>query len=173
MLNDAAVASLGHIAVGFAAARIEDRRDSSFLARSVFWSVLSLAPDADVVAFALGIPYAHPFGHRGASHSILFALVLALAIAAFDRRHFLRMLVLGAIVVASHGILDAFTDGGLGVALAWPFSNDRFFAPWRPIPVAPIGLGYFSARGMLVGATELFYFLPVFAWALWPRRKKE
>jgi hypothetical protein len=39
--------------------------------------------------------------------------------------------------------------------------------------VAPIGLGYFSSRGMVVAATELFYFLPVFAFALWPCRKKE
>ena len=71
-------------------------------------------------------------------------------------------------------ILLAFSIvGGLGVALAWPFSNERFFAPWRPIPVAPIGLGFLSSRGMVVAAVELFYFLPVFAWGLWPRRKKE
>ena len=166
------MASIGHIAVGLAAARF-DPRDRSVLAKSFVWSVLSMTPDGDVAAFALGIPYAHPFGHRGASHSLLFALFLALIIAASERRHFSRMFILGAIVVGSHGILDAFTDGGLGIALLWPFSNDRFFAPWRPIPVAPIGLGYLSPRGMVVAATELFYFLPVFAYALWPRRKKE
>ncbi len=137
------------------------------------WSALAMAPDADVVGFAFGIPYGDPFGHRGASHAVTVALAAALALAATDRRHFARMFLLGALAIGSHGILDAFTDGGMGVALAWPFSNARFFAPWRPIPVAPIGLGYLSRRGMVVAATELFYFLPVFAWALWPRRKKE
>jgi inner membrane protein len=150
-----------------------DRRESRLSLRLVFWSLVSLAPDADVAAFALGIPYSHPFGHRGASHSLAVALVAGLAIACLDRRHFARMFFLGAAAVASHGILDAFTDGGLGIALAWPFSDDRFFAPWRPIPVAPIGLGYLSRRGMVVAAVELFYFLPIFVWALWPRRKKE
>lgn len=166
------MASLGHIAVGLLAARF-DPRGSSFLHGSVFWSALSMSPDLDVVAFAFHIPYSDPFGHRGASHSLLVAAIAALSVAALHRRHFARMFLLGALVVGSHGILDAFTDGGLGIALAWPFSNARIFAPWRPIPVAPIGLGYLSARGLLVAAVELFYFFPVFAWALWPRRKKE
>ena len=49
-----------------------------------------------------------------------------------------------ALVVASHGLLDALTDGGLGAALLWPFSDERFFAPWRPLPVAPIGARFWS-----------------------------
>jgi inner membrane protein len=167
------MASIGHIAMGLLAARFDRSGGGPFWRRSVFWSAMSMAPDADVVAFALGIPYSHPLGHRGASHSLVAALVAALALGAARRRHFSRMFLLGVLTVGSHAILDAFTDGGLGVALAWPFSNDRFFAPWRPIPVAPIGLGFLSTRGMVVAATELFYFLPIFVWALWPRRKKE
>ena len=47
------------------------------LARAMLaFSALSLAPDLDVIAFRLGIPYSAPFGHRGAAHSILVALVL-------------------------------------------------------------------------------------------------
>jgi len=39
--------------------------------------IAAMLPDADVLAFALHIPYADAFGHRGASHSLLFACVLA------------------------------------------------------------------------------------------------
>ena len=73
-------------------------------------------------------------------------------------------------VVASHGLLDMLTNGGLGIALYWPFSYERLFAPWRPIPVAPIGMSFFSARGARVAAVEVVYFLPLVIYALWPRR---
>jgi inner membrane protein len=52
-------------------------------------------------------------------------------------------------------LLDALTNGGLGVALAWPFDDKRFFFPWRPIEVSPIGAGFFSARGLAVIGSEL------------------
>ena len=59
---------------------------------------------------------------------------------------------------ASHGVLDAFTDGGLGVALLAPFDNTRYYMPWRPIPVAPIGMRYyFSSWGLSVTAFEAVY----------------
>jgi inner membrane protein len=74
-------------------------------------------------------------------------------------------------VALSHGLLDTLTDGGLGVALLWPYSTQRFFAPWRPIPVAPIGARLLSAYGRQVMWTELIYFLPLFAYSLWPRRR--
>lgn len=70
---------------------------------------------------------------------------------------------------ASHGLLDAMTDGGLGIALFWPFTPERYFAPWRPLPVAPIGARLVSARGLRVMLTELVQFAPVFVYALWPR----
>ena len=73
--------------------------------------------------------------------------------------------------VASHGILDTLTDGGLGAALFWPFSNARVFAPVRPLPVAPIGAGMLSARGLYVSGVEFLVFLPAWLYALWPRKK--
>jgi inner membrane protein len=54
--------------------------------------------------------------------------------------------------------------------LFWPFSSDRLFAPWRVIPVAPIGKAFFSSRGLAVACTELVLFLPLFVYALWPRK---
>jgi len=39
--------------------------------------VLAILPDADVLAFRMGIPYEHMYGHRGFTHSILFSCVAA------------------------------------------------------------------------------------------------
>jgi inner membrane protein len=38
----------------------------------------SILPDVDVLAFAFGIPYEHPLGHRGFTHSLFFAVLAAL-----------------------------------------------------------------------------------------------
>src|SRR5512142_630583 len=124
------MASLGHVYVGLAAARVASPRESKLPVRELcfLFGGLALLPDADVVAFALGIPYWAPFGHRGASHSIVFALLTALVAFAITRRWKTALLVL--LTVASHGPLDTLTDGGLGVALFWPFSTHRYFAPW-------------------------------------------
>jgi membrane-bound metal-dependent hydrolase YbcI (DUF457 family) len=78
---------------------------------------------------------------------------------------------LTAAVFASHVVLDTMTDGGLGCALLWPFSNRRYFAPWNPIPVAPIGKAFFSRRGLSVAMVELLLFTPFLVYVLWPRRK--
>ena len=77
----------------------------------------------------------------------------------------------GTVVAISHGLLDTLTDGGLGIALLWPFSNERFFAPWTPIPVAPIGARMLTGRGVRVVMTEALQFAPLLVWAVWPRRR--
>lgn len=156
------MASLGHIAVGFAAGRVHSGTRSVLIALA--YSALSMLPDADVIAFVFRIPYAHPFGHRGASHSIAFAVLVGLAAWALSRSR--RTAFLVALTVATHPLLDALTDGGLGCALLWPFSNERFFAPVTPLPVAPIGARLASPRGLWVLFVELVAFLPlwVFAW---------
>ena len=61
-------------------------------------------------------------------------------------------------MTASHGALDAMTDGGLGVAFFAPFSGERYFFPFRPIVVSPIGLGgFFSEWGVAVIKSELLW----------------
>lgn len=37
--------------------------------------VLAMLPDADVLAFKFGVAYGNVFGHRGFTHSLLFAFV--------------------------------------------------------------------------------------------------
>ena len=167
MVNPDSMASLLHIAVGAAAGRLHAGRPS--LRWALAFAGLSMLPDADVLAFSLGIPYDHPFGHRGASHSLAFAALcggVALALA----RGRVRTAALVALTVASHPLLDALTSGGLGVALWWPASPERVFAPWRPIPVAPLGLDFLSPRGLQVMVAEALPSLPLFAIGLWPAR---
>ena len=173
------MASIGHIAVGMAAARVYrqgQRVRTRVLTSMLLWSGLSLLPDADVVGFRYGIRYGHAWGHRGATHSLVFALALACAIgllANWLRLPALRTALVAAVVVGSHGLLDALTDGGLGCALLWPFDTRRYFAPWQPIPVAPIGRHFFSSVGLVVALTELVLFSPVLLYALWPRKRAD
>jgi inner membrane protein len=163
------MASLGHIAIGMAAARIAaDGQRPSFRAMAA-WSALSMLPDADVVGFSFGIAYADAWGHRGASHSFVFAAIagaVAGALAPRLRLRPLRTWLLATAVVASHPLLDILTNGGLGCALFWPFDLARYFAPWQPIPVSPIGLAFLSPYGAFVATVELLLFSPALMFAL-------
>jgi inner membrane protein len=130
-------------------------------------AMLAMLPDADVVGFKLGIDYADVLGHRGASHSLFVAAIVGAWVTALLRpeRWWLAFLFLFA-SMASHGLLDALTNGGLGPALFWPMDDARHFAPVRPILVSPIGAGFFSARGVNVLLSEfLWLWLPTISLA--------
>ena len=167
------MASLGHIVVGAASARFARGRLPSFGAM-LFWAALAMLPDADVIGFRFGVQYGDPWGHRGATHSLVFAFVLGILVGvvapslAGSRT---RTTALAVLVAASHGLLDALTDGGRGIALLWPFTNARYFAPWTPIPVAPMGWAFLSPRGFSVATVELVQFLPLIIYACWPKRR--
>ena len=136
--------------------------------RAIFYgAVSSMVPDLDVLGFGLGIRYADPFGHRGFTHSLCFAAVwaalvtLVLFLKPTDRRRWPAIWLFLFLATASHGLLDALTDGGLGVAFFAPFDNARYFLPWNPIAVSPIGARFFSPRGLAVLTSEaLWIWLP-------------
>ena len=135
-----------------------------------FWTAAILCaviPDLDAIGFRLGVPYGSVFGHRGITHSILFALLtaaVATAVTALGTKPEFRnrVLLTFGLAALSHGLLDAATNGGLGVAFLSPFSNHRYFFPFRPVEVSPIGIRpFFSARGIDVLASEaLWIWLP-------------
>jgi inner membrane protein len=144
--------------------------------------VLSIAPDLDVLTFALDIPYIHPLGHRGLTHSVAFAALLALPFGIYAQsgqrsaRVRIHWWLLAFAVVVSHGVLDAITDGGRGVGFWIPFDDTRHFLPWRPLPVSPIGVGAFlSERGVRILLMEaVWIWLPaasIAAAMLYIRRK--
>jgi inner membrane protein len=131
-----------------------------------FWTlsvVCALLPDVDVIGYFLGIRYGNILGHRGFTHSLLFALVIAVlvtvtAFPAIQRfsKHWWLLMGCFFVSIASHGVLDAMTNGGYGIAFFSPFSDVRYFLPWRPIEVAPIAVrGFFSRWGWDVLMSEL------------------
>ena len=123
--------------------------------------VASAVPDLDSLGYMAGVPYSSPLGHRGFTHSLFFAFLLALLASAFAGRLGASLSVVFAVILisaASHGILDAMTTGGMGVAFFSPFSNARYFLPWRVILVSPISVTRFlSERGTAIVKSELLW----------------
>jgi inner membrane protein len=120
----------------------------------------SVIPDLDVIGFRFGIRYNDMLGHRGFTHSIVFAAVLGglLTLTLFrdDQGGNWLTFIFLLLSTLSHSLLDMLTNGGLGVGLFAPFSNERYFFPWRPIEVSPIGVGsFFSAWGVRVILSEI------------------
>lgn len=149
-----------HAAVGLGLARLATPRPMP----AAYWLLaagLAVVPDLDVVAFAFGIPYGARLGHRGLFHSLFCALVVSWVAAMLAFRHVglpwwgLWGVLLAA--TASHGLLDAFTNGGMGIALLAPFDPTRYFFPWQPIQVSPIGREFFSRWGLRALASEIVW----------------
>lgn len=153
-----------HAVVGIAAGNVFPVKElpKRFWVLSIICSCL---PDADSIGFSYGVPYGHFFGHRGFFHSLFFAFVLALVVVSiffykkkFFSKQWFSFVLYFFLLTASHGILDAFTSGGLGIALLSPFDPTRYFFPWQPIQVAPIGIKpFFSAWGVRVLVSEFFW----------------
>ena len=141
----------------------------------IAFAILSVAapviPDLDVISFALGVKYGDFFGHRGFSHSILFAAIIALIFSVIaikllkmKEKSNLKAFFYFFALAISHGVLDALTSGGLGVAFFSPFDNTRYFFPVTPIKVAPISvIRFFSLNGLQVMLSEILWvWLPLF-----------
>jgi inner membrane protein len=132
----------------------------------VFGAVLGVLPDLDAVGYWLGVPTSALFGHRGVTHSLAFALVVGLAGALLLAKRGVpagagsRAAVYLVLAMISHGMLDACTNGGPGIAFFSPFSNARYFFPFRPIAVSPIGVeGVFGERGLRILVSEARWIL--------------
>jgi inner membrane protein len=164
-----------HGAFGFTAAKLfrGAAANSQLLLAAI---ALAILPDADVLLMPL-IPYRHPLGHRGLTHSLFFAAGCGMAAAWLSRRavpstSWLWLALFFALVTASHGFFDALTTGGLGVAFFAPFDNTRYFFSYRPIPVSPLSAqALLTARGLRVLGWELGLFWTfAAAAALWQRQ---
>src|SRR3954467_4277930 len=124
--------------------------------------VCAALPDLDVIGFRFGVHYGDFWGHRGFTHSLIFAALVSLCLVelwckrAENGMRPAGLFVFLFLATASHGMLDAMTNGGLGVAFFSPFNNARYFFSWRPILVSPIGVSRFlSGRGLAVLESEL------------------
>ena len=153
----------GHAVVGFTLSKIISNNNSKLLL--LFAIISTILPDVDVIAFNFDIPYEAPFGHRGFTHSVLFAVLWAsILMLIFGKLNKVIWWIVIFLSTLSHGILDAMTSGGRGVGFFIPFQNDRYFFPFREIVVSPIGIErFFSERGKSVIFSELKYvILPCF-----------
>jgi inner membrane protein len=125
-----------------------------------FWAlaaVLPVMPDLDVFSNCADGTFC---GHRGFTHSLAFAAVLAVTAALATFRWFnLRFWPLAGVffaITASHAVLDSLTNGGAGVAVFWPISSERF-GPYGPIHVADLGFGLPNPWTSRSIRTELVY----------------
>jgi inner membrane protein len=171
-----------HAFIGASLLAVAPRRTRPVLLASAL-AIVAVIPDLDVLAFGFGIPYEAPLGHRGFTHSLTFAAMLALLAApALARlagvpppfplpprsRHsrLTQQLWLGGLLfsaIASHGMLDAMTDAGLGIGFFIPLDETRYFLSWRPLRTSPIHpAAFFGSQGVAILANEIRYvWLPV------------
>jgi inner membrane protein len=147
-----------HAVAGLAMARTSAPRDYRWKLPSAA-ALSAMVPDLDAIGHMAGVPYESFWGHRGFTHSIVFALVWGALLAwLFFRKSTWLAWLLIALATVSHPLLDMCTNGGLGCALFAPFDNARLFFPWRPIKVAPLGVGaFFSAHGWAVLRSEMVW----------------
>ena len=129
-----------------------------------FWlagAACAVVPDLDVIGLWFDIPWGHVLGHRGLTHSLPFAAALGALVTVLGfrgpawRGRRLAVWLFLALATASHGVLDSMNSARLGVAFFAPFDETRYLMPWRPIPVSPFALRFFSARGLEVFKAEL------------------
>jgi inner membrane protein len=176
-------AILSHAVAGAAIAaalRPHPRPPARYWLYAVFCAVV---PDIDVLLVWLGTDYRGMFGHRGITHSIAFAALLA-ALCALEmsggssaQRRSLRLW--GALFACglSHALLDGMMSGGKGVAFFAPFTAKRLHLPIRPIDASPPGRSMLLREGgVKVSASEILWiwvpFLLLAAVALWADRRR-
>jgi inner membrane protein len=62
------------------------------------------------------------------------------------------------LIIASHGILDGFTNGGHGIAYFAPFINDRYFFSFNPLQVSTLSPKvFFTEQGFDVMKNEFIW----------------
>src|SRR5207253_522445 len=155
---------LTHGIVGYTLAKICVRKPVT----PVYWVLAFLVPmipDLDVLGLKYGVNYADCWGHRGATHSLAFAfavsLIIFLIFQLFAQVPTFKLgkdcfwgLFLG---MSSHGMIDALTNGGLGVAIFWPMNCRRYFFGFRPIEVSPLTLSRFAEQSIYILKSEVLW----------------
>jgi inner membrane protein len=133
--------AVGHILGAVAVWEATKRVSTENVPRGSGWYLLpvaiSLAPDLDVIAIALGAPVVH----RGPSHSILAALILAVigALIIGLRLSFgkaVRSFIFVFACAAVHPLLDYLMGRGPVVHLLWPWNSAGYLSPVQLIPTA-------------------------------------
>lgn len=144
-----------HAVVGLGLARLYAVRPMPW----AYWGLATLLPIVpDLDSFST-FAYGSSLGHRGFTHSLLFALVLSGVTAAATFQHFRvhwwSLAVLFFAIVASHGLLDAMTKGGADIPFFWPL--DGRYGNWGPLPVSDIAFDLPDPRYSRAVRSELLW----------------
>lgn len=153
-----------HAVVGLGVAQLYSPRRRVWL----YWilaGLLPVIPDLDVFSSA---SYGSILGHRGFTHSPVFALWVGFLIASLTFRFLSASFwILGCIffaAIASHGILDAMTRGGADIPFLWPVAEQRY-GNWGPLPLSDLGFAVPDPRQSRALRSELLWiWLPTVAW---------
>lgn len=152
---------LTHAALPFIVARVLPVREGLRRPLALTAAVIACVPDLDVASAVLDAQ-GGSWGHRGVTHSLLFALGLAaigVAVLRLWREPPAATVFLVAMAL-SHGLIDAFTHGEPGPMLLAPFSGARWLFPWGPIAVSPLGINeMFGRYGALAFFSEVLVVL--------------
>jgi inner membrane protein len=154
--------AFSHAIVALAIGKAVQNKDLSWR-ELLLGALCSVLPDLDVIGFYIDIQYGDLWGHRGMTHSVVFAALLAGSLVGVWYRGkpavvMTALFLYFFLCTASHGVLDAMTNGGLGVAFFSPFDTTRYFFPVRPVLVSPIGVSeFFSAYGVRILASEAIW----------------
>lgn len=153
------MATIGHVAAGIAIARAgTGGRD--YLGLAVV-TAAAVSPDVDLV---FGI------NHRGATHSVTFALVVALASAVLLRianhPQPRRIALLAFASVLSHILLDFLTVSS-PIAALWPLTSAEFVFPYPFLPSVPLDERIRSVSGLTKAAAEVVWSIALLAAGMW------
>ena len=133
-----------------------------------FWLIAmfcAVLPDISAIFTRFGVSNEALLGHRNFTHSLSFALITGFVavwlgfreVKLFSRSS-ISLWIFFFICTASHGLLDAMTNGGLGIAFYSPFSGERYFLPWTPVDMPEIKPNQFLGKwGKKVIISELIW----------------
>lgn len=158
------MASIGHLAAAAAVGALQSRLTRVRPSWAILGAcALAVAPDLDLVTDHLGAPEGHFLAHRGMTHSLLFAVALALIVGLALRRRYpaARAGLFAFLALASHGLLDTLSRVGDGPRLLWPWLDRGLQSPWQPVPGVPTALDYFSIHAIPTFLVEAVVFSPL------------
>ena len=127
-------------------------------------SLFAVLPDVDFALVALGFDrYSGPYGHRGFTLSIAFALALGALGALWAGPGWRRRLGAAAFLAlctVSHPLLDGLMNTAICNAWLWPMDDARICLSWRPVPMRGVplfGMQRLQQELLWIGVTLLLF----------------
>ena len=157
---------IAHAVSGYVLARGLDPPKNHNLRPLAFYAVfVAIAADFDFIPQII----AGLATHRGFTHSFIFAIAFSLTLSRLVNSwvviEYIRLFALTLIIYGSHLVLDFFTQGGSGIPLLWPMSNQTFQSAIPLFPAVHHSHGLFDSIHLLFLSFELTYTI-VLLWGL-------